>query len=294
MALETAHLSVITFARQAQQVVPLTDLFRFQLPPLKVKTGTALGAALKLLRECLSREVRRSSATSKGDYKPLVFLLTDGQPTDEWQEAAEALRRINPRPANLYAIGCGPDIDVEVLRQITDIVLLLDDLHPQAFKRFFVWLSGSVQSASLRPDAGTDSLGLLPLPASVRSLSLDEEVAYDPTPRQVFLRARCNQTRKPYLMRFARRPHDDRYEAIAGHVLDDLEEDEDLLPPVPSDQLDGCPPCPHCENPTAGMCPCGTLFCTAPDHPGPVTCPSCKSQLFRGEGGPFEIRRSLG
>jgi len=78
-----------------------------------------------------------------------VFLLTDGQPTDKWKPAAEAVRRANnPKIANIYAIGCGPDVDTNILRQITDIVLKLDDVTPEAFKKFFVWLSASVQTAS--------------------------------------------------------------------------------------------------------------------------------------------------
>src|SRR5262249_60236636 len=86
------------------------------------RTGTSLGAALKLLVKCLQREVVKSTPTQKGDYKPLVFMLTDGQPTDDWEPAAEAIRRANnPKIANIYAIGCGPDVDPAVLRQVTHI-----------------------------------------------------------------------------------------------------------------------------------------------------------------------------
>jgi len=70
--------------------------------------------------------LKKTTPTQKGDYKPLVFLLTDGQPTDKWKPAAEAVRRANnPKIANIYAIGCGPDVDTNILRQITDIVLKL-------------------------------------------------------------------------------------------------------------------------------------------------------------------------
>src|SRR5439155_14247146 len=51
-ALETAHISVITFAKRAQQVVPLTELITFQPPKLSVRTGTSLGEALRLLLDC--------------------------------------------------------------------------------------------------------------------------------------------------------------------------------------------------------------------------------------------------
>src|SRR5271157_971523 len=81
-ALETAYLSVITFSNGAQQVCPLTELTTFTEPQLVASGSTALGEALKLLGQCVDREVRRSTPTQKGDWKPLIFLMTDGQPTD--------------------------------------------------------------------------------------------------------------------------------------------------------------------------------------------------------------------
>lgn len=298
LALESAYLSVITFDRVARQVVPLTDILQFQPPKLSVRTGTAFGAALQLLLKCLQREVVRSTPTTKGDYKPLVFLLTDGQATDDWEPAADALRAANnPRVANLYAIGCGPDVDVESLRRVTDIVLMMPELSAEAFRRFFVWLSASVQTASTRlQDAGTDKpIGMPPLPEGSLELAPSEAVEHDPTPRQVFLHARCSKTKRPYLMRFARRPYDGAYEAIAGHPLEVLEEgDGDLLPPINTSMLDGCPECPHCQNPAAGACPCGTLFCSSPNSRGPVVCPSCNAQLTAGGPGDFDIKRSMG
>jgi len=297
-ALETAYLSVITFAREARQVVPLTELLRFQAPRLTVRTGTALGAALRLLPECLRREVVKSTPTTKGDYKPLVFLLTDGQPTDDWEPAAAALRAANsPRIANIYAIGCGPDVDTDVLRQVTDIVLTMPDLNPDAFRKFFVWLSASVQSASVKLHSGPGEapIDMPPLPPGALEVAPISSGEYDPTPRQVFLHARCRETKKPYLMRFGLRPYDGRYEAIAAHPLDEIEPgDGDLLPPINSAMLDGCPSCPYCSHTVAAMCPCGSLFCAGPGEKGEVVCPSCNAHLTDGGGGPVDIRRSTG
>lgn len=290
-ALETVYLSVITFAREAKQIVPLTELMHFQPPALSVRAGSALGAGLRLLTQCVKRDVVRTTPTTKGDYKPLVFLLTDGQPTDDWEPAAEALNAVGaPRVANLYAIGCGPDVDPAVLRSISDIVLMMSDLTPEGFRKCFLWLSASAQTASLRPDASER----VPIPAEFAAP--DEGVPYDPTPRQVFLAARCQRSGKPYLMRFARRDYTGGYEAIAAYKLDHLELDAgEHLPPVNSGDLDGCPACPYCENPVAGACSCGTIFCLSPNHSGPVTCPSCRAQLtLGGGGGPFDVRRSAG
>lgn len=293
-ALETAYLSVITFHRTAQQVVPLTELMRFVPPKLSVRSGSALGAALRLLLQCIRKEVVRTTATTKGDFKPLVFLLTDGQPTDDWEAAAAELRAAgDPKVANLYAIGCGPDVDPDVLREVSDIVLMMRDLSPDGFKKFFVWLSASVQTASVRMEGAAGAIDMPPPPPGVGVP--DARDTYDPTPRQVFLHAVCQKTGRPYLMRFARRERDGRYEAIAGHPMEVREADAgDFLPPINTAELDGCPTCPCCENGAAGACPCGTLFCASENPNEPVVCPGCRSQLSYGRSGSFDIRRSMG
>ncbi|MGL6076681.1 MAG: TerY-C metal binding domain-containing protein [Fimbriiglobus sp.] len=290
MALETVYLSVITFAREAKQIVPLTELMKFVAPPLSVRAGSAMGAGLKLLAQCIKRDVVRTTATTKGDYKPLVFLLTDGQPTDDYESALESLSNAGVRVANLYAIGCGPDVDPAVLREVSDIALMLKDLTPEGFRKCFLWLSASAQMASMRPDAHSTP----PTPAGM--FVPDENTPFDSTPRQVFLAARCRKSGKPYLMRFARRPYDSAYEAISAHKMEQLESDAgSQLPPVNSSDLDGCPPCPYCENPIAGACSCGTIFCSKPNDRGPIICPGCKEQLTMSGGGEsFDIRRSMG
>ncbi len=297
-ALETAYLSVITFSHYAKQVTPLTDIVSFQPPKLAVRTGTALGAALTLLQACMQREIVQTSPTAKGDYKPLVFLLTDGQPTDDWEPAADALRAANrPRIANIYAIGCGPDVDHGVLRRVTDIVLNMPELSTEAFRKAFVWLSASVQSASVRFYEG-DRQAPLDMPRLPEGLAIAPSTPREPheaEPRQVFLHARCSRTRQPYLMRFARRYRGGRYEAIASHPLEEIEEgDAELLPPINSAMLDGCPSCPYCGNPVAAACPCGGICCSRPTQTGSVTCPACEAQLTDGGAGSFDIRRAAG
>src|SRR4051812_45033911 len=62
-ALETAYLSVITFSSSAQQVCPLTELTAFSEPTLTASGSTALGEALKVLKDAVEREVRKSTPT---------------------------------------------------------------------------------------------------------------------------------------------------------------------------------------------------------------------------------------
>ena len=81
-ALETAYLSIITFDSTAKQITPLTELASFQPPVIDANGCTALGEALSLLASCVDREVTKTTAEVKGDWKPLVFIMTDGVPTD--------------------------------------------------------------------------------------------------------------------------------------------------------------------------------------------------------------------
>jgi uncharacterized protein YegL len=155
-ALETAYLSVITFSSNAQQVCPLTELLAFQEPELDAAGPTSLGEALMLLEDCLETEVRKASEIQKGDWRPLIFLMTDGQPTDEWETAAARVKQ--KKVGNIIACAAGPGADSRVLKQITEIVVELQNLEPDALKAFFKWVSGSIKTTSqglaqITPDA---------------------------------------------------------------------------------------------------------------------------------------------
>jgi len=290
-ALESAYLSVITFARDARQVLPLTEILGFQCPRLSVRSGTAMGAALRLLSQCLKREVVPTTATARGDYRPLVFLFTDGQPTDAWEAPADELRRQDgTRVAQFTAIACGPDVDTEALYRITDVVLRMKDTTPQTWRKVFLWLSASVQSMQSR--------GATPasLPGDALEVALPEPGTRDPRPRQVFLHAVCSQNGRPYLMRFARRPRGESYVAVSSHPLDALEEDGGAeLPPINTSLLEGCPGCPYCQNRGVIQCDCHAMFCADVAPNSVVTCPRCKQQgTIAPDSRGFDTRRSKG
>lgn len=156
-ALETACISVITFESNAQQLVPLTDLSSFQQPTLTAGGGTSLGAGLKLLAECIDREVAKSTPEIKGDWKPLVFLMTDGGPTDQWQNGlAEFQKR---KVGIVVACAAGSAADTNVLKQITDVVVQLDTADSATIKAFFKWVSASISTGSQKIETGGKEVG---------------------------------------------------------------------------------------------------------------------------------------
>ncbi len=168
-AIETVWISIITFSKDAKQVVPLTELTRFTPTNLQTARGTYLGAALRLLRQVLDRDIIQNTQDQKGDYKPLVFLMTDGHPVDEWQAEAQKIKQ--QRHTNVIALGCGPYANNDVLRQITETVLLMQSVTAENMRAFFQWVSASVQVASV--SAGQSGGGVAQLPPPPQQIIVD-------------------------------------------------------------------------------------------------------------------------
>ncbi len=166
-AIETVYLSVIAFSTTAQQIVQLCSVEAFTPPTLKAEGNTALGAAITLLSQAFDRELRPNVEGRKGDYRPLVFLLTDGAPTDEWRGPVAKLKaRTDIKIGALVALGCGPNAKIDVLKEITEDVIKMADASPDALHQFFKWVSSSIQKTSQKIETKADdgSLDVMPLP----------------------------------------------------------------------------------------------------------------------------------
>ncbi|MDD6545118.1 MAG: VWA domain-containing protein [Pseudomonadota bacterium] len=164
-ALETAYLSIITFDSDARQVAPLTELASFQQPNLEANGGTALGEALGLLAQKVDAEVTKTTAEKKGDWKPLVFLMTDGEPTDDIKQGlAEFKKR---KFGMVVACAAGQNANTDILKQITENVVQLDTADSTTIKSFFKWVSASISTGSQKVEEGginLDKMDQLPPP----------------------------------------------------------------------------------------------------------------------------------
>jgi len=145
-ALDTVCLSLITFAIAAELVVPLTDINDFRQIPLTAGGGTALGAAIDLLAERIEQEVRRNTRDQKGDWKPLEFILTDGEPNDVWEDSVDRFRAENR--ALLIACGAGPEVNKQTLQRLSSHIIQLRDTRPGTLGAFTQRVSTAVSTAS--------------------------------------------------------------------------------------------------------------------------------------------------
>lgn len=167
-ALETVNISIITFDRQVKQILPLTPLDELQLPEITTPESgpTHTGQALKLLCEMVDQEVHLSTPDRKGDWMPLLFLMTDGKPSDSmlYKEMIPEVRKRHF--AGIIACAAGMSAKTDPLKLLTDKVYSLDTLDSTSFKEFFKWVSDTIGEGN-RSIGATDDLVLPPPPPEV-------------------------------------------------------------------------------------------------------------------------------
>lgn len=306
-ALEMGALSVITFGGKAQKVTPLTEVYAFQAPALDVKPGTTLGGAISILDQAISTEIVKTTPEQKGDYKPLVFVLTDGQPTDEWRSAFERFKR-NHKSVIVYAVGCGDDVDFSILKELTENTYSMAQMDADAFAKLFVCISSSIQSASGAIGEQGKQRGAINLEkdaggAVKRVETVETSISHKK--RQVFIPGVCQKMKKPYLLRHRLDDSTGKYCCVAGHKLDKpfSREEAGAIETVSSNELQGLVPCPHCGSQGHGHCECGTITCLDVTNPVRVggmiaikmQCPVCgKTGYMAVGGGSFDINQSTG
>jgi uncharacterized protein YegL len=167
-ALDSLWISIITFDRNVQELVPLTELPSFQLPEIVCPQSgpTHTGKALEVLHQKVSSEVRKGNESQKGDWKPLLFLFTDGKPSDLmlYRDMIPLIQALNF--GAIVACAAGAVADDSLLRELTDTVVHLDNVDSSTLKTFFKWVSDTIEQGN-------------------KSQGLGEKVALPPPPTEI-------------------------------------------------------------------------------------------------------------
>lgn len=167
-ASETLWVSIITFDREVKEIVPLTDLQSFQLPEITCPQSgpTHTGKGLEVMYDKVCREVRKGNANQKGDWCPLLFVFTDGKPSD-----IQLYREMVPQMKSLNfgaIVGCaaGKMADDGILKELCDSVVHLDTTDSTTLKQFFKWVSDTIEQGN-KSMGTTDVLPMPPPPSEV-------------------------------------------------------------------------------------------------------------------------------
>lgn len=314
-ALESVWVSVIGFAGTARTLAPLAEVAEAYPPKLPIGGGTALGAALDHLMREIDRNVVRTTPGAKGDWKPIVFLMTDGYPTDDPAAAVARWNRDFRARVNLVAVSIGAGADHKMLGTLTEHVVAFDDTAQDNFSRFIQWVTMSIQVHSRSVGLGDEAVILAEPGDAVTRVDLAK---HDPPVDRVDERfavfvARCQNTRLPYLIKFEKPSFEGgsrdrslmdrfapaKYQLRSTYPVDEsyfeLSGADAATPTVNTDQLEGFPGCPHCGTRFGlAICGCEKLHCVTGD--GDQHCPWCGNFGFYGQGsaGGFDIARGRG
>jgi uncharacterized protein YegL len=152
LAMKRVEVGIVTFG-PVQIALPFQGAASFYPPALTAQGDTPMGAAINQGLGLVHQRKAEYRTNGISYYRPWIFLITDGGPTDEWRSAANAVREGEAAKSfAFFAIGI-QGANMDTLQQISvREPLRLDGLR---FRDLFSWLSSSLGSVS-RSTPGTE------------------------------------------------------------------------------------------------------------------------------------------
>lgn len=165
-----ADVCVVSFGENGvQQVVPFCPVSEYVPPVLRAGGLTPMNEALITALDMIEIRKREYKDVGVDYWRPWLFLMTDGSPTDNeyYQDAQERLQSaLRDKKINFFPMGIG-NANTQNLRQYTSggqgMVL---KASKENFQEAFVWLSSSMSVIS-NSDAERKQAPLPPLPSTI-------------------------------------------------------------------------------------------------------------------------------
>ena len=147
LAAKRVELAIVTMGGRVRVQADFQTVDYFNPFELEADGGTPLGEAVEAgidLVEARKEVYRRNGVPY---YRPWIMLLTDGDPTDEWQVAAERVHKGEQAKSFLFfPVAVGPAANMDILRTLS--VREPVRLRGLEFRSMFRWLSNSLRTTS--------------------------------------------------------------------------------------------------------------------------------------------------
>ena len=154
------EIAVIKFGGSVDVLHEFKTAHDFDPPDLTADGSTPMGQAVQRALGLIEDRKVTYKAQGVNYYRPWLWLMTDGAPTDSWQSAAAACKQAEKdRKVTVFTIGMGDDAGNKVLEQFAEKKPM--KLQSLAFAEMFRWLSASLARVS-KERAGTGDQVQLP------------------------------------------------------------------------------------------------------------------------------------
>lgn len=143
----SVEVAIATFG-PVQLVQDFVTIPEFNPPTLEANGLTPMGAAIEFGLDAIESRKEIYKANGIQYYRPWIFLITDGAPTDAWENAARRVREGEAEGKFCFFTVAVEGADMDTLKEINTVErppILLNGLD---FKSLFVWLSTSMKRVS--------------------------------------------------------------------------------------------------------------------------------------------------
>ncbi len=157
VASRRVETAIVTFGDGVHNMMDFSPIEYFAPPELTAGGLTPLGRAIDCALETIENQKQLYKSNGISYYRPWVFLITDGEPTDDgWEAAVDRIHQAeDEKKLILFAVGVEP-VNMTTLNKVAHpsrpAIKLKDQQN--SFMELFKWLSSSMAAVSRSGETG--------------------------------------------------------------------------------------------------------------------------------------------
>jgi uncharacterized protein YegL len=136
------------------------DAMDFTAPVLEANGTTPTGQAVELALDKIEEQKQQFKSAGVAYTRPWLFLMSDGNPTDAWEQAADRCRQAEgANKVAVFPLAVGPGADAAAMGEFSSKgVAAVKQLDGLKFRELFLWLSASMKVVSQARPGGQAQL----------------------------------------------------------------------------------------------------------------------------------------
>jgi uncharacterized protein YegL len=148
LAAMRVEIAIIAFGHTVDVKQDFVTAYQFTPPVLSAGGPTPMGRAINLALDKLEEQKQIYKSAGVSYYRPWIFLITDGEPTDEWHASATRIQAMEEqKKVTFFAVGVD-QANMSTLTQIAPKNRPPVKLNGLDFRQMFLWLSSSLSRVS--------------------------------------------------------------------------------------------------------------------------------------------------